>query len=117
MVYRIVDWDKHYEKAQTRKCKDMKWVPIPTRHDGSGYRRVVNHKKGSEIYTAWIAMVAIASKMDTRGVLVKDGRPLTSEDLSLASGWPEHFFDAAFEVLTQENIGWLSLNGSGVVAE
>ncbi len=112
VTYEIVDWNIHFEKAQTRKCVDMKWVPVPTRQDGAGYRRVSAHKDATEIFAAWILILEIAAKMPIRGLLEKDGRPLTAEDMAIASGYPQGIFEKALKVLSQKNIGWIS-NGTG----
>ncbi len=113
MAYRIVDWAVHFEKAQTRKCKDMKWVEIPTRQDGSGYRRVAAHERAADIFAAWVLIVQIAAKMPTRGLLEKGGRDLDAEDLAIASGFPQSIFEIALEVLSQPNIGWLYDDAGG----
>lgn len=115
-TYRIKDWDRHFEKAQTRKCRTMTWVAIPNRQDGSGYRRVMAHKDAVDLFAAWNAILQIASKMPVRGVLYKDGRSLIPEDLAIASGLPEAIFVLAFRVLTDPRIGWIEVAGSVVGA-
>ncbi len=107
VTYEIVDWNLHFEKSDTRKCKSMLWVPIPTRQDGAGYRRVMSHKSAVDIFAAWIAILQIAAKMPVRGVLKKDGRSLDASDLAIASGLPERIFELAITVLTGEKIGWI----------
>jgi len=107
MTYRIKDWDKYFEKAESRRCKSMAWVAIPIRHDGSGFRRVAAHERAAELFAAWILIVQTAAKMPTRGVLYKDGKALTARDLHYRTGFPEEIFNLAFTVLVQEEIGWL----------
>ena len=41
-VYRVRDWDTHFERSQSRKISGpLKWVAIPCKHDGKGLRRVM----------------------------------------------------------------------------
>lgn len=107
IAYRIRDWKKHFEKADTRQCKSMNWVPVPTRHDGGGFSRVARHEKSIELFCAWILIVEVAAKMPVRGLLVKDGRPLDSVDMHYRTQFPKNIFDLAFTVLVNPSIGWL----------
>ncbi len=116
MIYRIKDWNVIYEKAQTRKCDGMKWVAVPNKHDGSGYATVAAHERNCELFTAWILILEVASKMPTRGLLVKDGKPLTARDLAKRTRFPEEIFHLAFTVLVDPEIGWLErVGGDGMI--
>ncbi len=118
MIYRIKDWSLIYEKAQTRKCNEMKWIAIPIKHDGSGFRRVAGHERATDLFAAWILIVQTAAKMPIRGLLYKDGRPLTARDLSFRTGFPEEIFNLAFSVLVDKEIGWLErVAGDGSAGE
>lgn len=107
MIYRIKDWDRLFEKAQTRKCTGMNWVAVPNRHDGTGYATVAAHERACELFAAWILILEIASRMPTRGVLFKDGKPITPKDLAKRTRFPENIFHLAFAVLVEPEIGWL----------
>lgn len=116
MIYRIRDWDQLYEKAESRRVKSMNWVPIPTRHDGSGFRRVAAHERAPELFAAWVLIVETAARMPARGLLAKDGKPLTARDLHYRTGFPESIFELAFDVLTAPDIGWLDrVTDDGVI--
>ncbi len=106
MTYRVKDWDRLFEKADTRKCKNMKWVAVPNKQDGSGFRRVASQERCNELFCAWILILQVASKMPVRGTLYKD-RPLTAKDLAYRTGFPEEIFSLAFTVLVDPEIGWL----------
>lgn len=106
-AYRIKNWNDHFEKSQSRKCAKMAWVALPNKHDGKGYRRVARHERATELFTAWVLIVQVASKMPTRGLLVDEDGALTAADLADMTGFPESIFHLAFTVLTQPNIGWL----------
>jgi hypothetical protein len=66
---RIVDWDKHFENAASRKLKSLDWVSIPNKMDGSGYTALLDHPNGAAHLGAWYAMVEIASRQTKRGNL------------------------------------------------
>lgn len=107
-VYVIRDWERLYENAQSRKCKQLSWVPMPNKHDGKGYRRLMKLKDGAAIYGAWCLIVQVASKCPTRGELVDDaGSPLLAEDLSDKTGVKSEIFERAFQVLSDKSIGWI----------
>lgn len=114
-TYSIKDWPKLYEKAQGRKCKHAQWVPIPNRLDGSGYAMVAMHERNVELFAAWILILEVASKMTPRGILYKDGRPLTARDLALRTRYPEAIFELAFEILSAPEIGWLEVTNGEIL--
>ena len=118
MTYRIKDWDKYYEKSQGRRCEKMSWVAVPNKHDGKGYRRVARHERAVELFTAWILIVQVASKMPVRGLLVDADGPLDAEDLADKTGYPATIFNLAFSVLVEAKIGWLErVAGDGIVPD
>lgn len=101
-------WKEIYEKADNRRCKQMKWVAIPTSHDGNGYGRVAAHKNAVELFCAFVLIVETAAKCPERGKLTdKDGRALTPEDIAYKTRFPKRIFELAFKVLTEPKIGWL----------
>jgi hypothetical protein len=106
-TYRVKNWDQLYEKAQTRKCKEMKWVAVPNKLDGSGYAVVAAHPRNCELFTAWILILEVASKMPTRGLLYKDGKSLGPRELARRTRFPEDIFSLAFNVLVEPDIDWL----------
>lgn len=107
MVYAVKDWDRHFEKSDTRKCKRMTWVAVPNKHDGKSYKRLAAHRRGLEIYAAWMLILQVASKMPVRGVLQDEDGPLDAEDLAFMTSFPAEVFDMALEVLSGSKIAWL----------
>ena len=74
---RVRNWDKFYENSRSRRIEKAGWVPIPNRHDGEGYSRIMFEKDGLEIFAVWILLLQVASKCHPRGTLVRgDGTPL-----------------------------------------
>jgi hypothetical protein len=103
-TYRIRDWNKHFEKAQTRACKAMTWISLPTKYDGTGYRKLIADNPLN--YLAWVLLVGVASKCEPRGTLTdSDGNALTVEDMAFKTGVQEKIFEASFKALCK--VGWL----------
>ncbi len=73
-MWRIKDWNKHFEVSQSRRCpKVMHWVPVPNKQDGDGYTELLDHPNGAAHFGAWTAIVQLASKCKPRGTLARDG--------------------------------------------
>ena len=106
-AYRIKDWDAHFESAESRKLNKTRWVPMPTKQDGKGYRRIAQHPDGIAIFCAWNLIVQVASKMPTRGLLVDSDGPLDADDLSVKTGFPAAMFSTALDFLASDKIGWI----------
>lgn len=112
-TYRIRDWDAHFETAESRKLNKTRWVPMPTKQDGKGYRRIAQHQDGVAIFCAWNLIVQVASKMPTRGVLVDEDGPLDADDLSVKTGFPAAIFTTALDVLVSDKVGWVAIEVNG----
>ncbi|NQV29234.1 MAG: hypothetical protein HQ518_33180 [Rhodopirellula sp.] len=105
--FRIRRWDELFENAQSRKTGRLSWVPVPNKHDGKSYRRLMALPNGPAIYGAWILTLQVASKCPERGVLADADGPLTAEDLAVKTDCPEALFDEVFAELMSEKIPWL----------
>ncbi len=107
--YRIRNWERHFEKSQSRKVGKLTWVAMPNKHDGKGFRRLTRQPEAVSLFCAWFLLVEVASKMPIRGVLADEDGPLDAEDLSDKTGLPAEIFEVAFEVLARKEIGWLEV--------
>lgn len=112
-LYRIRDWENLYETAETRKLENLRWVPIPNKHDGLGFRRLAQQRNRCELLGAWLLIVQVASKgrRGQRGVLARDGQPLDIEDLALMTGFPAPVFKDALTFFSDPKQGWLIVEG------
>jgi hypothetical protein len=106
-LYSIRDWDDHFEVSQSRKNKHMRWVSIPTKHDGKSFRRLMLREDGTTIFCAWVLIVQVAAKCPRRGVLADEDGPLDSLDLHIKTGCSAAVFDAALKTLVSKEIGWM----------
>ena len=77
--YRVRDWDQHFENSRSRDYKKLDWVPLPNKHDGKGYRRLIALENGPALFAAWVLIVQVASKCPQRGVLADEDGPLLFE--------------------------------------
>jgi hypothetical protein len=109
-LYKIANWHALYEPSESRRSSGpMKWIPVVTKTDGLGFGLLRQQKNRTELLAAWYLLLGIAAKQDqgTRGMIARDGVPLTDEDLGLMTGFPVGIFTAAFTFFTQPRQGWL----------
>ena len=115
-IYRIANWEASFETYETKKLTHLKWVPVPNKHDGLGFRRLAAQKNRCELFAAWNLILQVASKGRKdieRGMLIRDGRPLTPEDLAIMTGFPEPIFETALEFFSSSVMGWLVFDNQG----
>jgi hypothetical protein len=106
-TYHVTNWGEHYENNRSRKVKDLAWVPIPNKHDGERYSRLMQRKDAAQIFAAWILILQVASRCQDRGTLVRsDGSPHDSDSLSVKTRAPKAWFDLALPILVE--MKWLS---------
>jgi hypothetical protein len=109
-IYRVKDWDEHYEIAQGRRYPTLKWVAIPNRHSSNGYSWLCQHKQAKELFCAFILIVEVASTMKKRGTLLSDGgKPLGPKELAFRTHFPQEIFELAFKELIKDEIQWLEV--------
>ena len=113
--YSVTDWDKRFENSQSRKYNKLSWVPMPNKHDSGGYKRIAIQDDACDIFTAWILMVQVASRMPRRGILADDTEPLDADELALRTSYPQRIFERAFEVLVHPKINWLQESTVGAL--
>jgi len=115
---RVKNWDEIYENNRTRDLKKMQWVPVPNKLDGDGYTTLVDHKNGAAHYGAWILILQVASKCDTRGTLVRgNGLPHDPVSLSRITRVPKKTFEETISRLSDPEIGWLEVVDAEGVTE
>jgi len=111
MPYFIIDWDKNFEIAESRRNKKNKWIPLPNKMDGLAYKRITQNPKRHEIFTCWILLIQLASKMPTRGILENELGVLDFDDMELITGFPAKTFQIAIEFLESPKIQWIGRSG------
>lgn len=104
----IVDWNERYEKSDTRKCKDMKWVPVPNRWDSIGYLAIMDLPDALAVMGAWMLILEVASRCEHRGILAEAGQPLTPAMIAAKVRAPLKGINRAIDVLSSPAISWIS---------
>jgi hypothetical protein len=108
LMWHVKDWERIYEKAQSKKCTRLNWVAIPNRHDTDGYTRLIEHEHGALHYGVWVLMVEVASKCSPRGTLVaSNGEAHTAESLARITRVAARVFQEAIPRFLSTEIGWL----------
>ena len=106
-LYVIRDWDRHFEVAQSKRSERTRWVPLPNKHDGKSYRRLMRLKGGAAIYGGWVLIVQVASKCPVRGRLEDADGPLTATDIADKTLADEKTIQSALDACSSREIGWI----------
>ena len=108
-LYKIKDWGIHFENNRSKNVENLRWVPIPNKHDGENFVTIIKSKHGAEIFAAWVLIIQVASKCHPRGTLLRGNcKPHTPATLSIKTGAPEAWFKIALEFL-EEHTDWLDI--------
>lgn len=107
-AFRIRNYHDHFETYESKKIKGaLTWVPIPTKHDGRGYKRVTRHPHAVSALCGWWSLLQVVAKMPVRGLLADRDGPLDAEDIADKTNLPKKIYITAFTLMTDEKIGWL----------
>jgi hypothetical protein len=108
ILYVIPNWERDFENSKSRQVQHATFFCVPNHFDGKRIRRLQKLDDAAELYGAFIAICAIASKCWYRGVLLDrfDG-PLNAEDLSDRTGFSSACFARALTELSKPTIGLL----------
>lgn len=108
-LFRIKDWDQHFENNRTRDLKELRFVYFPNKHDGDGYTQLVDHPDGMAHFGAWCLIVQIASRCNPRGTLIRAGGiPHDAVSMARRTSAQAQQFEAAIPRLL-DPIGWLEI--------
>lgn len=107
-AYRIRDWSKHFETADSRKLKAFPWVRCPVKQ-GRGYKRLVAADRTGAMLGVWTAIMQLAAQMPERGTLADDDGPLDADDIAVATMLDAETVQRAIDLLTDpaNRIQWL----------
>jgi hypothetical protein len=109
MIYRIKDWEKHFENNRTKEMKKMSWVPIPVKLSGDGYTLIMDEKDGPAIFGTWIAFVEVGATCEPRGTFVRDsGLPHDAKSLARITRIPVKGMQRMLDFCTQ-NCKWVEI--------
>jgi len=100
MAYEIVDWDELYENHDTRKLEHLRWVSVPIKHDGLGFRTIFTIDPTGRYFAAFVLMLQLAAKKKPRGII-----PLSPGEMGIKTGMAGDTFKEAIPHLI--SIGWV----------
>jgi hypothetical protein len=113
IVYRVKEWDRHFENSRSREVEHCRHVCLPNRQDGLGLTAVLKESDGLAIFGFFILLVErLSQQRQPRGGWmagdgVPNGRPWTTSDMSFLWRRPEEEVKRALEVLTSPEVGWI----------
>lgn len=97
---------------------EMRWVPIPNKHDGDGYIEMVDGPDGAAILGCWLGIIQVASKCHPRGTLVKEGGiPHTAESISKKIRLPSAMIQKALDRACSKLVNWLEVVSEVAVSD
>lgn len=107
VLYRIRDWDEHYENARTRQYKTLGFVTMPNRYDSDKMLDLLEHDDGLAVFGCFVLLVEVASKCEPRGDLMRDSkRPHDAQSLSRLLRVDTKAITRTLEVLSNEPFTW-----------
>ena len=108
-MYRIKNWEKHFENAKSRQIDSLSWVPVPNKHDGEGFRTIMSEPDGLVIYGCWHLILQVASKCHPRGTLVRDDKtPHTSKSIAIKTGCGnQSAIQRTLDFCSSLEVGWI----------
>jgi len=110
-MWRIKDWNNHYENAKSEVVQAARWVPVPNKQDGDGYLTLLDHKDGAAHYGCFMAIVLLASKCGAHGargnLRQSNGIPHTVETISRKTHMPPALVLATLNRCRGVEVGWV----------
>lgn len=111
-LYRIRDWDRHFENNKPREREKCSFCCIPNKQDGLGYGLLLREPNGEALYGAFVAVVLVCSKHRNRkGWITADGLPagcpLSARQLSVKCQFSAQTIQRMLEVVSTNEIGWI----------
>jgi len=111
-VYVIRNWEKEFEISQSKRIPDGKplsYVPMPTKHEGKGLRRLLRSEDALSMFGVWCFVVELAAKMPRRGVLADSDGPFDAEDIADSIGIDPEPVQKLLDLVTGGRINWIEL--------
>ena len=113
-MYRVANWDTHFEGAKSKGYNNKTACQMPTKH-GLGYRKLVRAEDGPAMFGAWCAMIQILSRhpKPRSGYITesgdKNGAPYTPDDLAMLTDIPARLFAKMLKMCASQSVGWLAV--------
>lgn len=107
-MWRIKNWDQHFENNKSREVADARWVPVKNKQDGDGYLALIEPPDGVACYGAFVAVVLLASRCKPRGLLLQsNGVPHTPETIARKTHVPASLIHKALQRCADPKVDWV----------
>ena len=119
-VYRIAKWQETFERAESRKLKQLTWISMPIKFSSSGYQAMLDEFEddAAAMYGAWCALTAIGAQCHVRGVLGSSrGIPLKTSHMARLTGFSAEYFDRLIRWASHPAVAWLEVVSPSEAAE
>jgi hypothetical protein len=107
MTYQIKHWNETFENNKSREIKEPKYVAWPVRRDSEGFQHLSRLPNFLQAFGLFALLVQLAARQSPRGVLRDDRGDITPERIAKRYGVPVPEAQAAFDSLTDEDVGWI----------
>lgn len=111
-VLRISKWSEVFERAESRKIKQLSWIALPVSFSSTGYQSLLDEfgDQAPAIYGAWCALCSVAASCTFRGVLATSrGIPLRVSHIARTTGFDVGLFERLMAWAIRDEIGWLTV--------
>jgi hypothetical protein len=111
-VYKIAKWESVFERAESRKLKQLTWVAMPIGFDSTGYQLLLDEfgDDAAAIYGAWCVLCAVAASCHRRGVLASSrGIPLKVSHIARMTGFQSQLFERLIAWASSPEVCWLEV--------
>ena len=114
-LYQIVDWNKLFENAASRKIEHCTYACIPNHWEEFSFGNVLSEPDGANIYGCWIQLILICSRhgRPREGWLTHNGK---ADGPRMSAVEMARNFHATtiqvfrmLQVLTRRDVGWIRL--------
>lgn len=109
-VYRIAKWNEVFERAESRKLKQLTWIALPISLNSNGYQSLLDEFEADSpaIYGAWCALCAVAASCTVRGVLATSkGTELKVSHIARQTGFPSTVLEKLITWASSPSVNWL----------
>lgn len=109
-MWRIKNWDQHFENNKSREVVDARWVPMTNKQDGDGYLSLISSTDGYACYGAFVAIVLLASKCKPRGDLRQsNGVAHSIETIARKVHFPAALIQKTITRCCEPSVDWIEV--------
>jgi hypothetical protein len=118
-VYRIIDWNEHFENSRSREIEHPAFVYMPNKQHGLGFQRLtrLSGLEGAAAFGLWVFILQACSRQtgteiaQRSGWLTDDGTPTgtpwDADDMAMRWGMPVEFAQKVLDLLCSPRVGWM----------